>query len=363
MRHSIRKTHIQECSGLAPIDVTDISDHNRPVLIHLNADTTWLLQIPRIHTHGTGGYRSHYNILIDPWLRGRQSDVAFWFSSQWHAIKSSVQTISELNAFLAHTQRASTIECALDHQSQASNERRNYIDAVVVSHEFTDHCHKRTLLEVDPTVPVFATAKAALMIKSWHHFRQVLEPAAFSQKQADWRASSPSALPDWIGISRIVSHTDALYYHSAIMIAFDLSSRIPDRDEGDDMAEAVIYTPHGIQAQDLGCLEVAKPPVRTIALMHGLHDVKISAKQLNLGAHNGLQAQRICRARYWVSTHDEVKKARGFIAPMLHRKQLTLKDALEEEEKRGVNVETTDLSMLRDMNFADMKSGQSIVLR
>ena len=32
-----------------------------------------------------------------------------------------------------------------------------FIDAVAISHEFTDHCHQETLLEVHKDVPVFAT--------------------------------------------------------------------------------------------------------------------------------------------------------------------------------------------------------------
>lgn len=34
---------------------------------------------------------------------------------------------------------------------------RTLIDAVAVSHEFTDHCHRETLEEVHGDVPVFAT--------------------------------------------------------------------------------------------------------------------------------------------------------------------------------------------------------------
>lgn len=39
-------------------------------------------------------------------------------------------------------------------------EEESWIDAVVISHEFTDHMHKPTLLELYPRVPVLATPKA-----------------------------------------------------------------------------------------------------------------------------------------------------------------------------------------------------------
>ena len=334
---------------------------NRPLLTHLNADTTWLLQLPQTQDRRVWNGRSHLNILIDPWLRGRQSDVAFWFSSQWHAIESSVQTIAQLNKML---EKAQDLEGS-DAHTHCPDTKTNFIDAIIVSHEFTDHCHKRTLLEVDSTVPVFATAKAAALIRSWQHFKTVLEPTPFSSQQSDWQTTSASPLPGWLSISRIVTRSDALYYHSAIMVAFDLGIHRSDEIAKRNKAQAIIYTPHGIHAQDLRCLKLAEPPLETLALMHGLHDVKISAKQLNLGAHNGLQAQRICHAKHWVSTHDEVKKARGFIAPILFRKKLTFKDAIEDEKKRngtGLLERNSELSVLEEVNFAELKNGESLVL-
>jgi hypothetical protein len=71
---------------------------NKPILTHLNGDSTWLLQLP-IPRDGNPS-RSRFNVLIDPWLTGPQSDVASWFSTQWHAIASSVQTIAELKSAL-----------------------------------------------------------------------------------------------------------------------------------------------------------------------------------------------------------------------------------------------------------------------
>lgn len=60
----------------------------------------------------------------------------------------------------------------------------NYIDAVAISHEFTDHCHKATLLELPKSTPVFAWSKAAKLIKGWGHFENVIEVKRF---KGDWR--------------------------------------------------------------------------------------------------------------------------------------------------------------------------------
>ena len=298
-------------------------------------------------------------------FRGPQSDVAFWFSSQWHAVDSSVQSMAELDDFLRQIE-----EIARDGNQKyngwptngpSKRSRNQYIDTVVVSHEFTDHCNKHTLVELDPATPIFATKHAADLIRSWAHFDVVFETPPFSETQCDWRKTSMEPLPSWLGISRMVTESDALYYHSAILITFDLSC-----DGTPIAAEGVVYTPHGIHAQDLRHLHHlpgAVPLVQTLALLHGLHDIKISLKQLNLGAHNGLQAQRICKAKYWVSTHDEVKTAKGLIAPFLRRKVLTLKEAMEEETRKNGGIsDQSDFADMRDLVFADLANGESLLL-
>lgn len=240
----------------------------------------------------------------------------------------------------------------------------SYIDAVIISHEFTDHCNKRTLLELETDTPIFATKRAADLIKSWNFFHSVQEIPSFSMKRSDWRKTSLQALPKWLGISQMVSQSDALDYHSAILVTFDLySSRTSVAREIAAEAEAMIYTPHGIHAIDLDPLTHAFPPLNTLVLLHGLHDIQISIQRLNLGAHNGLQAQRICQSRYWVSTHDEIKRATGLITPWLYRNVLTLQQALNEERRaKGEIANGSDLADVRGVTFRDLMSGESLLL-
>ena len=219
----------------------------RPILTHLNADTSWLLQLPYpLHARRHAG-RSRLNILIDPWyvdhprrsnhlsnipyarFRGSQSDVASWFSCQWHATKSCIQSIAELNDLLQEIERIAQ-ECESQSHRQyiygpAPKLQTNYIDAVIVSHEFTDHCNRLTLLELDTATPIYATGAAAQLIRSWDHFDTVNEIPPFDCTKANWRSTSLATLPDWLGISRMVKEGDALYYHSAILIGFDLHER------------------------------------------------------------------------------------------------------------------------------------------
>lgn len=341
---------------------------HRPVLTHLNADTSWLLQLPYPpHVERPPG-RSRWNIVFDPWLTGGQSDVAHWFSQQWHAVKSSVQTMAELNDLLRNIEKIAQLGASIsverNHEYVVQNSKQSYIDAVVISHEFTDHCNKHTLLELDPETPVFATKSAADLIRSWDHFKMVQETPPFSATDSDWRTTSLNPLPKWLGISRMVTRSDALYYHSAILVTFDLYSiDAKGPSEVLNAAEAIIYTPHGIHAKDLSHLPSATPAVKTLALLHGLHDIKISVKQLNLGAHNGLQAQRMCRAKYWVSTHDEIKKGSGLITPFLYRRVLTLQEAIEEEKRaKEIISDESELSDVREVAFVELSNGESLLL-
>lgn len=89
-----------------------------------------------------------------------------------------------------------------------------------------------------------------------------------------------------------------------------------------------------------------------------------SAQQLNLGAKNGVQAQRILRAKYWVATHDEVKKGGGLVSWFLKRRIWTLEDALREARKDDGNARANGWVKddFEDVRFQEMRNGESRVL-
>ncbi|KAJ8066104.1 hypothetical protein OCU04_005195 [Sclerotinia nivalis] len=325
---------------------------HRPLVTHLNADTTWLLSIPFPPTAYNPFSRSYYHILIDPWLRGGQSDVAAFFSQQWHANPSSVQSINEVEEVIKGIEEVAHKKGVVGDGS--------WIDAVVVSHEFTDHMHKETLLEIPSTVPVFAASKAAAAITSWVHFDHVEEIPRFD---GDWREASSEHLPDWVGISRVAkAGVDLLYYHSAVMITFSIyaEDNTLNEDASEETPEAVIYTPHGIDPGDLTVVGNAQPRIRTLALLHGLQDISLPRAQLNKGAHNGLKVQRLLNAKYWLGTHDEVKTGGGIVSWFLNRKVVTLKEALEREVME--NGDTGDVEKVGDIKFLEVGNGESLIL-
>jgi L-ascorbate metabolism protein UlaG (beta-lactamase superfamily) len=91
----------------------------------------------------------YYNIIIDPWLAGPQSDVAKWFSQQWHTYESAVRSVKGIEGLIWDIEAAAG--------GNYDREDGSGIDAVAVCHEFTDHCHRETLEEIGTNVPVFAT--------------------------------------------------------------------------------------------------------------------------------------------------------------------------------------------------------------
>lgn len=332
--------------------IREALNSHRPLLTHLNADTTWLLSIPYPSRADNTFNKSYYHILIDPWLRGGQSDVAAFFSQQWHADPSAVQSINEVEEVIKGIEEVA-------HKKGAASDG-SWIDVVVVSHEFTDHMHKETLLEIPRTVPVLATSKAAAAITSWTHFDHVEEIPRFD---GDWSQASAEHLPSWVGISRVAkAGVDLLYYHSAVMITFSKSA---DQNPGIEheyatTPEAVIYTPHGIDPGDLTMVGNAQPSIRTLALLHGLQDISLPRAQLNKGAHNGLKVQRLLNAKYWVGTHDEIKRGGGIVSWFLNRKAITLKEALEKEVRD--NGESGDVEKVGDIKFMEVGNGESLIL-
>lgn len=334
--------------------VTRALSTRRPVLTHLNADTTWLLSIPYPPKAPNHKERAYFHILIDPWLQGSQSDVAKFFSQQWHKEESAVQTIPEVEKVIRGIENAALRGSDKEEEIEDAEAWQSPIDAVVVSHEFTDHMHKETLLEIPSTVLVLASTKAASIIQSWDHFDLVFEIPRF---EGQWARSGMHQLPFWLGITRVeYAGQDLLYYHSAIMIAFAANRSME--------AEGIIYTPHGVSPRDAKVLQETKPKIRTLALLHGLQDISLPARaQLNLGAHNGLKVQRLLGAKYWIGTHDEDKTGGGIVSWFLNRKSISLKDAIDKErEENGGDLKGTDLESMAGVRFEELGNGESIIL-
>ena len=294
----------------------------RPSLTHLNADTSWLLQFPL--SPNSASDRQMFNLLIDPWFKGSQIDYVSWFSEQFHAIPSSVQSINNLETKLEKENTRTSPQISPGGPRSCSRRNRPYVDAIVISHEFTDHCNKQTLLEASPRIPIYATRAAASLIRSWSHFINVYEvPVVEEGSQNLWLTSCVHITP-WLLASRVTSPKDMGCLHSGVLLAFPNVTV----DEIADW-EGILYTPHGIASGNAEWLTQLTPACNFLAVVHGLHEVSVTPMlQINLGAENGAKLSTVLKTRYWIVTHDEIKDGRGLIGRLLKRKEWNLNDAL-----------------------------------
>lgn len=119
-------------------------------------------------------------------------------------------------------------------------------------------------------------------------------------------------------------------------------------------AEALLYSPHGINPNDASLILAANPPVQTLALMTGLNNVSTPWNQFNLGLPNSVQCFRALRAKYWIRTHDEATDSKGLMTWLLKRKEYTEEDMRRDMEKNG-----DDASLV---NFLEVGNGETLDL-
>ncbi|MCJ1309643.1 hypothetical protein MMC25_003303 [Agyrium rufum] len=320
-----------------------------PVLTHLNQDSSWLLQLPS----ATPG-RSWYNILIDPWLQGSQSDIAGWFSTQSHVVAPSVQSIPQLNRYLAEIEGVGELAAEGTPQEPSDDDpspadHRSMIDIVALSFEYTDHTHKETLLQLPKPTPIFARFRAAEIVRSWKHFDNIVTISSLQHNGSDWTRCSEPPLPPTIGIFELAPGEKSAALHCAMVVVYRSGS------DDNDSTKAIIYSPHGIKPTHVQPLLDARPRIQPSVILHGMDEIGALGQKISLGARNGLEVQRLCKAKYFLPTHDEVKKAGGIFAPFMRRKVLTYDDILA--EARAPKDGWTE-----NMRFVALKNGESLVL-
>lgn len=225
----------------------------------LNSDTSWTI------TLGTTTF------LVDPWLKDSEIDGLQYFNEQWHT-KPCVD-IGDVGPF----------------------------DAVIVSHEFSDHCHESTLLEFPQHIPIFASSGAKSRLTS--------HPLLGAR---DIRLI-PSARDQWCEfkdckIKQIPGHRFLDFVHNAIVIMSSHGS--------------LFYAPHGFlippDSTRYPCLEELKTHEIDICIctMSTYNLPIILGGQINLGLEGADALVKFLEPKIVVDCHSEVKKAQGLV-PML----------------------------------------------
>ncbi|KAK7523174.1 uncharacterized protein IWZ02DRAFT_355572, partial [Phyllosticta citriasiana] len=200
----------------------------RPLLHHLRAGPSWLLQLPRPIAATRRGARGFYNVLIDPIFRDRtegdkglgnenDAEARSWVARAMGRGKSvgSIEEVHELIGeveTLAGKGKRGTGGRASMRESEAA------IDVVVISSQGKFSAEEsEALLQINSDVPVFALEEAIPNVTALDHFRLVCPIPSFSRHDPDWRATSLPPLPEWLAVSRPESSQAATATTSTLM--------------------------------------------------------------------------------------------------------------------------------------------------
>ena len=218
-------------------------------ITRLNADSSWLIQL--------GSFR----FVLDPWLVGPQIDGVAWFSKQWHA--KPCTSFSEIGN----------------------------IDGIVISHPFTDHCHKETLLNFPTSTPVWAAPSAAKTIRSWNYFHTVYS----------------------IGFQKPVKN-------GSVQMAFYPSQGLIDPVHDAllftnlDSGEIIFYAPHGFKPSPKLSLPTNVTLLITTTIQYNLPFWL--GGTVNLGQKAAKVLVEKVKPKHLVYTHNEHKHAEGLVSKL-----------------------------------------------
>lgn len=207
----------------------------------LNEDSSWLWEI--------AGYR----VLVDPWFSKSQVDLHPLFSTQFHLKEQPA--IAEIPK----------------------------VDFIFLSHPFTDHCNKETLLQLDATIPVICIETIQKKVQKWKHFHtfKSLKDAPFFVEKI-----SENRLLDLV--------------HHAYLIS--------------ENGKSMCYAPHG-------CKQVDKSKKASV-LMTTTTTYQLPfflGGTVNLGLGKARELAAVLEANTILSTHDEAKIQKGLVAALSKR--------------------------------------------
>jgi hypothetical protein len=234
------------------------------VIQRLNEDSSWLWEIDGL------------SIIVDPWFSASQVDLAPWFSEQFHVTEQP--KVSELK-------------------------RPDYL---FISHPFTDHCNKETLLQFSSDIPVIALPSIQRKIKKWNHFTTFL---------------SLHEAPFTVNFYQPKSKLDLV--HGAFHIT-------------DNDGKSLIYSPHGSQFDTLPKADVLITTTIRYFLPFWLGGT------VNLGWEHVLKNAELSGTTTILSTHDEPKRGIGLVAKLARRTERSTKE--------------------RDERLVDLTVGQKLII-
>ncbi|CAD6913222.1 unnamed protein product [Tilletia controversa] len=310
--------------------------------LRLNGDTSWLITLP---FRAEDGQERTFNLVLDPWLdESNQIDMTFAFSVQTRVIKAVAGSLSEVDALIANSR---------DDKDDASGSNSGRVDALVLSHPFTDHAHPQTLTDRSnrTDLRLSGTPDALRSIRGLPGlpFKDVNTIPLASWDTSPLNEPSSSPLAPGIRIVRLaaVERFAALRYGPAWSTLHGGLAIVWQTEAGSSSSPrfgAIVYSPHGIMPASVPpWLNKAEPRI----LIHSLHRQTLPvwlAGPVSLGFSNALD---LCRPGSFqphllLGTHDEHKVAGGIVSRLLRRQEW----ATQEMERLLKDVSPVKLRVL-----------------
>ena len=210
-------------------------------LTKLNADSSWMFSFDGLQ------------ILVDPWFTEAQVDFHPWFSRQFH--QSPQPLVVELQQ----------------------------PDYIFISHPFTDHCNKETLLQFSKEIPLVALPSILKKIRKWDHFHKLmtLEEVPFTIQ---------------------VLQTKNALVHKAYLI--------------ESAQNKIVYAPHGAVLKNIPNVKI--DAVISTTLCYQLPF--FLGGTINLGQESAVRLQQQLHSNLLLTTHNEDKKGEGLVSLFAKRK-------------------------------------------
>lgn len=253
--------------------------------------------------------------LIDPWLVGSEIDCMSCFNKQY--LVDSCMSIENIGK----------------------------IDAIIISHEFSDHCHEETLLLFDDNIPILATKSAINRLKK----NSILRKRSLIEIPISKSNKPNITFLDYndIKITLISASGFFDYVHNALVIIPNKSKLINENeciDEKDVFLKldktlmnnvtggGILYSPHGFFINNLS------PTIRKELIDYKLDILLITMTEyqlplilggtVNLGLKRAKDANDVINAKICIDIHSEKKKSSGLI-PFLARPIYPSKDEIK----------------------------------
>lgn len=244
------------------------------ILQRLNMDSSWYISMGEVR------------FLLDPWLTGSEIDGFSWLNEQWHT--TPPVDITDIPPY-------------------------NFI---VITQSYSDHCHMATLEQLDPAVPILATAKAHHILKKAFPDRTIMMIPESEEDLVHDGLRFHSFRP-----KRIL---DPVYF--ALSIVTELN-------------QSLFYCPHGFElsSDQLKWMENLNTEV-LITTFSEFQLPSILGGLVNPGLKNVTQLIRQLNPKNVLNTHDEKKIMKGIVSRFAKVKYPDLVKLKEDKAYRFIEL-------------------------